>query len=239
MDDYTKNFSAIKRLKDSMWPLVCPRFLKLHMKVLLVIAILLIPNIGNAQKLSRNLTCQDLIDFSNGIRSRRTDDGTTLVPVNEPKPRGYAGYALLSHATELCHRLSRKEITVGEFDALYAERAYQLRLDIEKVKVERQKILMQQKNLENQQRSLQNQLESLRNQRAAIQTQRNAVQAQREAARVQALRAEIARRQQEIQHQQVMVEQRLQTQQLQQIRLQGSQSQSFTCTGGGGIIHCF
>jgi len=103
------------------------------MKALLLLFILSLSSLSFAQKLPRNLSCQDLIDTANGILSRSTDGGRTYVPINRPRPKGAFGRVLLSHATNLCHRLSRGEITVEGFNALYDENVHQLRLERERV----------------------------------------------------------------------------------------------------------
>jgi hypothetical protein len=205
------------------------------MRILLLLSVLSLPSLSLAQKLPNNLTCQDLIDVSNRRLSRSTDGGRTYVPINRPQPTDAFGQALLSHDTYLCSRLSRGEITVGEFNALHDEKELQLRVERAKVLADRQKLLNDQKALENQQ---------------------NAVQVQRQTAVIQALQAEAARQQQEAQHQdwmrqqaiqqqqqerqhrQLMQQQQIQQQQLEQIRQEQARPKSFSCFGGGNFIQC-
>jgi hypothetical protein len=194
------------------------------MKILLLLSVLSLPTLGLAQKLPGNLTCQDLIDVSNGKLSRSNDGGRTYVPINRPQPADAFDQTLLSYDTHLCGRLSRGEITVAEFNALQDEKALQLR-------GERAKVLAEQKALENQQRAVQNQ-------NAAIQTQKEAVHVQRQTAVIQALQAEAARKQQERQHQDWMRQQQIQQQQLEQIRQEQARPKSFSCFGSGNFIQC-
>src|SRR5947199_7274097 len=129
------------------------------MKALLIFFVLSLPNFSLAQNLPDNVTCQDLIDLSNGRLSRIADGGNTYVPIRAPQPKDAFGAALISHDTYLCQRLSRGEISVAELTALHDEKALQLQVDRAKVLTDRQKVLMEQKNLENQQKALQNQQE--------------------------------------------------------------------------------
>jgi hypothetical protein len=201
------------------------------MKMLIGFFVLCFSSLSLAQNLPRNSTCQDLVDASNGKLSRTTDGGKTYVPVNMPHPTDTFGQALLSNDTYLCQRLSRKEISVEEFNALHGEKVHQLQVERARLLADRQRLLMEQKNLQNQERALQNQ-------RAAIQTQKEAIRTQQQAARIQAVQAEMSRRQQEAHHQELMQQQRIQLQQLEQIRQEQAQPKTLTCFGSGGYIQC-
>src|SRR5436190_23880355 len=119
------------------------------MKALLIVFVLSLPNFSLAQNLPDNVTCQDLIDLSNGRLSRITDGGNTYVPIRAPQPKDAFGAALISHDTYLCQRLSRCEISVAEFTAIHDKKTIQLKVDRVKVLTDRTKILMEAKNLEN------------------------------------------------------------------------------------------
>ncbi len=206
------------------------------MKILLVLAVVLIPSLSAAQKLPNNFTCQDLIDTSNGKLSRSTAGGKTYVPINRPQPKDPFGQALLSYDTQLCHRLSQGELTVADFNALHDEKVRQLGTERAAALAEREKLLIEQKKLENQQRAL---------------------EVQRQTTVIQTLQAEISRRQQEAQHQERMEQERIRQQQIEQIRQQQSQQmqiqqqqleqirqeqlrpKTLSCFGGGGYIHCY
>ncbi|GEM_PF-6435251 len=201
------------------------------MKILIGLFVLSFSSLSLAQNLPRHLTCQDLMDASNGKLSRTADGGRTYVPINTPHPTDTFGQALLSHDTYLCQRLSRKEISVEEFNVLHSEKVHQLQVEKATLLADRQKLLMEQKNLQNQERALQNQ-------RAAIQTQKEAIRTQQQSARMQAIQAEMSRRQQEAHHQELMQQQRIQQQQLEQLRQEQTQPRSFTCFSGSGYIQC-
>jgi hypothetical protein len=196
---------------------------------------LLLPSVVFGQKLPRNFTCQDLIDSADGKASRSNDGGRTYVPINAPRPRDNFGQALLDHDTYFCRKLQRGEIDVNEFDARHAEKVHQLSL-------EREKALAHRRALENQERALRNQEQALQNQEQAIQTQKEAVQVQRQSVIIHTLQAEAARRQQAIQHQEMLrqqqIHQQIQQQQLEQIRQELARPKSLSCFGGGSYIHC-
>lgn len=206
------------------------------MKILLLLAVVLIPSLSSAQRLPNNFTCQDLIEISAGKLSRSTDGGKTYVPINRPQPKNSFGQALLSYDTQLCHRLSQGEITVADFNALHDEKVRQLETERAAALADRQKLLIEQKRLETQQRSL---------------------EVQRQTTVIQTLQAENFRRQQEAQHQERMEQERSRQQQLDQIRQQQSQQsqiqqqqleqirqeqlrpKTLSCFGGDGYIHCY
>jgi len=201
------------------------------MKHFLILAVLVIPSVTFAQKLPPGFTCQDLIDTSEGRISRSTDGGRTYVPIKTPQPKDAIGAALLSHDTQLCYRLSRREITVDQFNALHDEKVHQLR-------GERERVLVNRQTLGDQEQILRNQQSAIQTQREAVQVQREAVHVQRQAATIQALQAEAARQQQERQHQERMQQQQIQQRQLEQIRREQAQPKTFSCFGGAGAIYC-
>jgi hypothetical protein len=180
------------------------------MKALLILIVSCIPTLSWAQKLPNGFTCQDLLDIDSGKLSRTVDGGNTYVPIRRPQFKDPFGKAMLAFDTSLCHRLSRGEITVDQFDAMHAEKAHQLG-------GQRAGFLTDQKRLQLQQKAVQNQGAAIRS---------------------QAIQSELSRRQREAHHQDNLEQGRIQQDQLEQIRQGVSQPKTLTCFGSGNFIHC-
>lgn len=140
------------------------------------------PVLGVAQQLPRNLSCQDLLDTASGRLSRSNDGGKTYVPIPRPRPVDIFGQVLLSYDTALCGRLSRREISVDEFNALHAAMVQGLSVERQKLTAELAR-LRQEQERERQRQALERQ--RLATQQQAIQAQREATQATRELAEAQ------------------------------------------------------
>jgi hypothetical protein len=90
---------------------------------------LMMANVAFAQNFPRNVTCQDLLDIANGRLSRSTDGGRTYIPVKQPQPRDDLEKALIDYDTQLCQRISKREITAEQFHKLRAEKSQQLQAE--------------------------------------------------------------------------------------------------------------
>jgi hypothetical protein len=155
-----------------------------------------------------------LLDIDSGKLSRTVDGGNTYVPIRRPIPKDPFGKALLAFDTSLCHRLSRGEITVDQFDAMHAEKVHQLG-------GQRAGFITDQKRLQLEQK--------------AVQNQGVAIQAQREGTRSQAIQSQLSRQQREVHHQERMQQRENHHQ---DNLIQQSQPKTLTCFGTGNMIHC-
>jgi hypothetical protein len=180
------------------------------MKVILILILSSIPNLSWAQKLPHGFTCQDLLDIDSGKLSRTVDGGNTYVPIKRPQVRDQYSKALLAFDTSLCYRLSRGEITVDQFDAMHAEKMYQ-------IGGQKAQFVIEQKRLQLQQKTVQNQ-------RAVIRQRENHHQQ--------------TMQQRENHHQDSLEQGRIQQNQLEDIRQGVSQPKTLTCFGSGNFIHC-